>query len=83
MDRRGELIDQLTKTAVLRRMNAEHWERIADSQRKQIERLTAEVKRLQVHIASAPPPAVVHVNPDTYKAWYLRDPASTTENLND
>jgi len=47
MDRRGELIDQLTKTAVLRKLNAEHWERIADKQRSEIRRLEAANRRLR------------------------------------
>lgn len=40
---------------------------------EEIERMRVEIEQLRTHIASAPPPAVVHVNPDTYKTWYQRE----------
>ena len=35
--------------------------------------LTAEIEQLRASIASAPPPAVVHIYPDSYKTWYERE----------
>lgn len=40
---------------------------------RELENACDEIDQLRTHIASAPPPAVVHVNPDTYKTWYERE----------